>query len=578
MALADPGDPSLPGRPEEMRDRVIQAIYQTVLRPEQFGDFMEIWRDHIQSALSDADNDTPIAAISSSLDSDPGLQDHFRRAYGLLEQVGRGSTRDDILRQVETASNLSLLARENGQIVVASATARQLLGGGETLAVLTDRLNASSAALLRDLFAAARRWQAEAPAVVLIQEIAPRHLIARLVEAPQQGGAGGFLIAIEALDDTWSPRAGDILVASFGLSRAEVDIVRNLLSGRTVREIADQSNRSEHTVRNQTKSVLSKTGAPGQVDLIRLVACLINQEGAASSVDHAPPHELLEMPTGLRMQVFRAGPADGRPVVFINGVLDGSAPVRFLQDRLAERGLQIIAPIRPGFGVSDPAPSPDQMPGLFVDHVRALLSQLGQQKPVLLGNMTGSVFAQLLASQLQDRIAGVVAVAGGVPILRMRQLRRMAPRQRAVFYTARYAPMLLPTVLRAGIAQLDSGDGDAFLTALHRPGTLDHDFIRSQGLEPLILSGIREAVQQGHRGFADEVQFLVRDWSAQTDAATAETLFLSGAHDQVVDPEDIRAVMAGRAGVEVRVLPNEGQRILYSRPDTVLDAVCAFSG
>ena len=44
--------------------------------------------------------------------------------------------------------------------------------------------------------------------------------------------------------------------------------------------IADNLGKSEHTVRNHIKSVLSKSGATGQVDLMRLVSILSGSDTA----------------------------------------------------------------------------------------------------------------------------------------------------------------------------------------------------------------------------------------------------------------------------------------------------------
>ncbi len=563
------------------RERVIEAIYETVLRPDQFGEFMDVWSAHIQSALPQFDDDTPIADAPDDLNNDNGLHAHFHRAYAFLEQFGRPLSPQHSTRAVEAAAHVALLLCGDGTVKAASVAARAFLADALTVAALNDRLNVASTGLLRDVLTAVRSGGGAAPDAVLVTDGAPRHLIARVIEVQNPAGGIGHLVSIEALDCVWTERAEDILVTSFSLSRAEVDVVRNLLAGKTLKQIAAASGRSEHTVRNQAKSVLSKTGAPGQSDLIRLVAYLLNHdapETAAVSGGPALTFETMVMRSGLRMQLFRAGAADGRPVLFLNGILDGSAPVRFLQEYVAARGMQLIAPLRPGFGQSDPSPSPDRMAGLYLDHLSEMIDRLELGRPVVLGNMTGCVFGHILSCRLPEGLAGLVAVSGGLPIRRLRQVQRMAPRQRAIFLTARYTPKVLPTVLRAGIAQLDRGDTEDFMTAMHRDGTPDLELIRARELGPLIRSGYGEAVEQGYRGFADEALFMVRDWTPDIAAPHCPILFISGAEDPVVNPRDIETEMSGRPGVQVQILPGVGQLILYDRPDLVLDAVETLAG
>lgn len=64
------------------------------------------------------------------------------------------------------------------------------------------------------------------------------------------------------------------LRSAFRLSGAETDIVLALAEGLTIGEIADRRAVSIHTVRNQMKSVLSKTDSRRQSDLVRLVEVL----------------------------------------------------------------------------------------------------------------------------------------------------------------------------------------------------------------------------------------------------------------------------------------------------------------
>lgn len=56
----------------------------------------------------------------------------------------------------------------------------------------------------------------------------------------------------------------------FGLTLSEKEVCQMLAQGLSNRDIAEQRNTSIETTRTQTKAVLSKTGSPRQVDLVRL--------------------------------------------------------------------------------------------------------------------------------------------------------------------------------------------------------------------------------------------------------------------------------------------------------------------
>lgn len=558
------------------RDQVVAAIYETVIQPELYDAFMEAWDAHIQAALREPGAHHGLADGQDALNLDPQLQAHFFRAYEILEQIGRKTSQGSLTDQVRQSPGFSVVAQGDGKILAAGAAALAVLQDGPLPTALAGHLTAGSAALLQDMLKSVREKVGSDPSVVLTTGGHPRHLIARIARTADDSGQITALLVIDALDYQWSVRAGQMLVTSFSLSRAEVEIVRNLLAGHNLREIAEMSGRSEHTVRNQAKAVLAKTGAPGQVDLIRLVAFLINtdsqnnprQPGLADL-----PQEIMNMSSGLDMQLFRAGPETGRPVIFLHGMLDGMSPLHFAAKDLHRRGLRVLAPVRPGYGLSEPVSNPADALGVFTDHVRELINREKLDRPVILGYLAGSVYGYSLCSQLGDKLAGQVAVGGSAPVVRLSQLSNMPPRQRLVAYTARYAPALLPFVLRAGIAQIDGKDINGFIEALFPPGSHDFGVIEGNGLINLFRTGYRFSVQQGHLGFATDSYHVVRDWSTEITQPSAPIIHLQGGHDPVVPESSVRAFIETQKNVQLRVLSEAGQQLFYERPDVVFAAI-----
>jgi len=69
--------------------------------------------------------------------------------------------------------------------------------------------------------------------------------------------------------------ATPLLQALFDFSPTEASLAARIAAGQTVERIALEEGKSVHTVRNQLKSVLAKTGCTRQVDLARLLAQLV---------------------------------------------------------------------------------------------------------------------------------------------------------------------------------------------------------------------------------------------------------------------------------------------------------------
>lgn len=73
--------------------------------------------------------------------------------------------------------------------------------------------------------------------------------------------------------------AAPLLQALFDLTPAEADLAVRIGAGETTEAIAAADNKSAHTVRNQLKSLLHKTGCRRQVDLAKLLAQLLPSSG-----------------------------------------------------------------------------------------------------------------------------------------------------------------------------------------------------------------------------------------------------------------------------------------------------------
>jgi pimeloyl-ACP methyl ester carboxylesterase/DNA-binding CsgD family transcriptional regulator len=560
---------------------VIAAIYESVLRPELYDAFMAAWSDHIAGAIADTSRDGNSWPVlqDATLDFDPELRAHFTRAYEILERIGRQAPQGEVSEKIRDLNGFSLAFDRAGRVLARSQGAATVpLGQVAALDDVTCDLDVGSVDLLRALQAAMQTDDADQVPVVLTTASRPRHLLARLVRTIEPDGATRVLLVLEALEYQWSDRAAASLSASFGLTRAELDVVRHVLQGRSLKEIAEQSGRSEHTVRNQAKSVLAKTGAPSQVDLIRLVVFLIRTEADRpdpKGADGALPGRRIRMGDGLVCEVFEFGPDQGQPVLFLHGMLDGVSALQVHRAKFEAAGLRVIAPIRPGFGQSEPAARPELWVDTHLAHIVELLEDY-RQKPVILGHLAGACYGFILAARHPEMFAGMVAVGGSAPMTSLGQISYMRARQRVVAYTARFAPALLPVVLRAGIAQIDGKTIQQFMEALYPEGTCDRLVIEDLNVATHIQAAYRYSVRQGHVGFAADSYLVVRDWSDRIMGRTPPIRYLNGRHDPVVPADQVAEFFAKREEVDVTILEEAGQFILYQSPELVIETIAGL--
>ena len=70
---------------------------------------------------------------------------------------------------------------------------------------------------------------------------------------------------------------------AFKLTDAEVEIIRALVEGKSVKEICEERKRSMETVRTQMRSILAKTETRSQSELIRITMSLMDVVGQSAA-------------------------------------------------------------------------------------------------------------------------------------------------------------------------------------------------------------------------------------------------------------------------------------------------------
>ncbi len=564
---------------------LVDLVYAATLDPQRYDELMAHWQQHLDAVLAapgtpgtpaDDENAEPCASAQGE-----ELARHFDRAFAILERLGRQDAGTHSLAAlVESESHPALLVDAQGRIAAVNARAHAQFGlaSGHTLDALS--LEATGLTHIRQALA---RLADEPPGRLLTvtRILSPRDGETPLValnRAPAVQGQPPMAL-LSVADIAWSARIGELLRHVFGLTAAECEIVRGIIAGLSIEQLAAQRSRSVQTVKTQSKSVLRKLALRTQAELIRMVATLMQMDAAPESLRGPTPTADTSRTTLLRgagrpLDVTTIGPPGGRPVLFIHGMLDGHGVTRALHEGLWRAGIRLICPARPNFGASGPDGAAQGAPERFAADLDAVLDHFGVACCPVVGHMAAAVYAFAAAARLGPRITHVVNIAGGVPIVSPAQFASMSARQRIVAYTARHAPRLLPLILRVGIAQIDGGGERAVVRALYRSAPLDHAIASTPEIFALLCEGFRFALMQGHRAFEIDAWHVVRDWSAWVRASSQPVLLVHGRQDPVVDVATVRAFADG-LGARARLIerPDQGQLLFYAAPEVVLQAL-----
>lgn len=561
------------------RADVIEKIYELVLAPDSYDDFMEDWDRHISAQVERLHE---LRDTSQPFD-DPVLEAHFNRALAIFERLGRTPQHD---KDSEDAGQAGATVRRDGSMEVEPGTFASLddVTQFEDLAPLLDTDGWSR---LCEAFASLRHAPRVGKVLVLALEGAGPHGTATAffsAATVRDRQSGEIVLRIQPLTVSWPPEFDGLLKRSFKLTTAEIRLVQALADGQSLTQLSLSGGRSMNTLRSQLKSVFQKSRTGSQADLVRLVGTFSSFSDTLLAGKNVPPQtvhsgrlEKFILPDGRNMPVHLLGPEDGIPVIFIHGMLDGVAITSRIQQLLERYHIRMIAPVRPNFGSASKDTRVRLAPQIFADDITTLINRLGVTRCLAFGHMAGSVYAFAAAKASAQAVCGVVTLSGGVPIKSVRQFSMMTQRQRTVAYTARYTPTLLPAILRAGIAQIDSTKPEAFMNALYATGSPDRNLVRDPDIASAIMAGYRFAVAQGHRAFQTDSYHVTRDWSEQVHGSDCPVLMLHGAHDPVVNIDTVRGFAQSLGHrVELRELADSGQLLFYQQPEQVLKSVVEF--
>ena len=556
----------------DRRMRLIGRFYQLAVDPLAFDDLLAEWDEAILDAMKGG-------AFEAG---DPRLLEHAERADAIILKL-HGEEKPapaPLARVIAEDPNPAALVSARGIVLAANpAAARFGIRAGDRL---PDELGAFSTASTRIAALLGENGRTDEGGVLGLMEFESEEGpdkalfgLSRVISDPDPSVAG----LLTALAPLWNPQSLAMLARHYGLTAAETDIVRLLVEGRSAGEIAAARDTSRLTVRTQVKSILQKTGIESQSDLVRRLGFLQGMERAAmlSPVPGSPAPEGAGEERRIRLEGGRTlayrdlGPASGRPVLFIHGLIDSPTFTAGFRAQLAKRQIRLIGPERPSFGASDPYRDRANALEEFSSALGAMLDHLGIGRIDVLGHMAGTLYAIAAARHLPGRINSILSVSGAVPMVGRWQFTTMSKGHRIAGLTARYAPSALPLLVNAGIRLLRNNRSDRLIDLFFHDSPHDRALASDPEIEDLFRQRFEFVTRQGATAFLTDVELVSSDWSHLAEGLECPLTLLHGEDDRIVLLDGVKRFAATRSGTALHVVPDCGQLVLFREIDRVFD-------
>ncbi len=251
----------------------------------------------------------------------------------------------------------------------------------------------------------------------------------------------------------------------------------------------------------------------------------------------------IKLHDGRRLGYAEFGDPRGKPVLFFHGY-PGSRWDGAETGHAAERvGVRLIAPDRPGMGLSDYQPKRRLLD--WPSDVLELANALGLDHFGVIGYSGGGPHALACAYQLDTRLSAVGVISGVGPLTEPGALDGMMKNNIQLFQMARRTPWLLRLIFSLN-RRMDTLK--LMRAALPQMPAVDQDVMRQPGVLEGIAKDYGEAFRQGTRGAVHEGALFASDWGFKLSEVTRPVQLWHG-------EQDINAPVAmGR--FQARHLPN----------------------
>jgi pimeloyl-ACP methyl ester carboxylesterase len=269
------------------------------------------------------------------------------------------------------------------------------------------------------------------------------------------------------------------------------------------------------------------------------------------------------------------GDPNGKPLLWFHGFPGCRLDGKLVEEAAGAAGVRVIAPDRPGMGLStfQPARTFLDWPGA----VRQLADSLGLERFAVAGISGGGPYATVCALKLADRLTAAGIISGVGPLRAKRATEGMSRQNRALFWLGRHTPLLPEGVMwLQSVMARQASKPERLLPHMRRSfAKVDRPYLDRPEIRDALLAEVKEAFRQGSRGAACELRLYSRKWGFRLRDITMPVYLWQGEADANVPPAMGRYLAAKIPGCRATFYPGEGHLMAIDRMPEILATLLA---
>ncbi len=277
---------------------------------------------------------------------------------------------------------------------------------------------------------------------------------------------------------------------------------------------------------------------------------------------------VLRLSDGRRLGYAEYADPDGNPIFLFHGNPGSRLSWGLFPGSPFRPGLRLIAPDRPGYGLSDFQPG--RTLADWPDDVLALADALGITRFAVAGVSGGGPYALACGWKIPERLTAVGVISGVGPLDAPQATRGMSRTNRLIFFLARHAPWLVR--LNMGyLAFLVRRSPDKLIKRLtFKMADVDRAIVARPEVRDFVCQDFPEAFRRGARGPAHELTLFARPWPFPLERISMQVHLWHGEADPSVPPSMGRYMARALPNCHATFIPNAGHLWILDHMDEVL--------
>jgi pimeloyl-ACP methyl ester carboxylesterase/DNA-binding CsgD family transcriptional regulator len=566
---------------------LIDSIYAVAMEPERFRELVNSWN-------ATRANSEDIRGPENGTGHE-SLERHIRRAEIISSLI---TANEDLLPQplqekldCEPQSVLALSAQGTIEALNPAAKAQFAVSEGCEISDLPIADNAKTT-IIQEVKRFAHQDIEEAQTMpklfTLTKDEGGVPVFAAL--SPWTTLGGRRFILLKTTEFVWPEPLTPLIKEAFNLTQAESGIVKLIVGGNSVEDIARIRNTSIKTVRSQIRSIYEKTSTKNQSEFIRLAIGLTTLrlldkgglngdyrrpiESKNTAACPLPEHRhLLSLPDGRILDYAVFGSEDGMPCVFFHNEYFGDVwPHQVVQHAL-DNNLKIIAPARPYYGRSSPYPEGIISHEQFSEDLNFLLEKLRIPRAVHIAQTFGSMFSLAYSSKYAQEVVALVAIAPVLPLGAPEDEENMPSFARFVTNIVIRHPQILKFILKSGAIYRNRIGAMRFLEAMILNTNTDVEILKDPKNLGAIMQGFQYSERYGYLGHYHDFRKLIEGPWQKILNLKCPIYAIIGTQEKNTRAKRADRLIAAGANINKIMAQGGGEMLFFSHPELIVDTL-----